>query len=37
MDDHWPKVVGSKRTTVSAWLEVIARDVQFFPEARVDT
>lgn len=37
MDDHWPKVVRSKRTTVSPWLEVIARDVQFLPGARVDT
>jgi ADP-ribose pyrophosphatase len=37
MNDGWPKLTGSERTAVSPWLEVIARDVQFFPQSRVET
>jgi hypothetical protein len=37
MADSWPKLTGSKRIPVSPWLEVVARDVQFSPEATVET
>ena len=37
MIDSWPKLGRSKRIVVSPWLEVIARDVQFSPEASVET
>jgi ADP-ribose pyrophosphatase len=37
MVDSWPKLTGSKRIPVSPWLEVVARDVQFSPEAPVET
>src|SRR5262245_47343990 len=35
--DSWPKLGRSERIEVSPWLEVIARDVQLFPEASVET
>jgi ADP-ribose pyrophosphatase len=37
MIDSWPKLTGSKRIPVSPWLEVIARDVQLFPESAIET
>ena len=37
MVDSWPKLGRSKRTKVSPWLEVIARDVQFSPVGSVET
>ena len=37
MVDSWPKLMGSKRIPVSPWLEVIARDVQFFPQSAIET
>jgi ADP-ribose pyrophosphatase len=37
MVDSWPKLTGSKLIPVSPWLDVIARDVQFLPEAAVET
>lgn len=37
MNDEFPKVLGTKRTSISQWLEAIARDVQFQPDAAVET
>ena len=37
MVDNWPKLTDSRRIPVSPWLEVVARDVQFSPEAVVET
>jgi ADP-ribose pyrophosphatase len=37
MVDGWPKLTRSKLIPVSPWLDVIARDVQFFPESAVET
>jgi ADP-ribose pyrophosphatase len=37
MVDSWPKLTGSKLIPVSPWLEVIAQDVQFFPESAIET
>ena len=37
MVDSWPKLMGSKQIPVSPWLEVIARDVQFFPQSAIET
>jgi ADP-ribose pyrophosphatase len=37
MVDNWPRLRDSRRIPVSPWLEVIARDVQFFPDAPVET
>jgi hypothetical protein len=34
--DDWPRVLRSKRTRVSSWLEVIDREVQFSPEREVE-
>src|SRR3954447_7649294 len=36
MNDSWPKILASKRTAVSPWLDVIAREVQFSQESPVD-
>jgi ADP-ribose pyrophosphatase len=33
----WPKLTGRKLIPVSPWLDVIARDVQFFPASAVET
>lgn len=37
MHEGWPKLTGSRRIPVSPWLEVIARDVQFFPGSAAET
>jgi ADP-ribose pyrophosphatase len=37
MVDSWPKLTGRKLIPVSPWLDVIARDVQLFPETAVET
>ena len=37
MGDHWPRIVGVKRTPVSPWLEFIAREVQFHPKTNAET
>jgi ADP-ribose pyrophosphatase len=37
MNDSWPKILASKRTAVSPWLDVIAREVQFSQESPVDS
>jgi ADP-ribose pyrophosphatase len=37
MADGWPRLTGTKRIPISPWLEVITRDVQFFPDSGVET
>lgn len=37
MKSEWPKIVDTKRTAVSPWIEVVARDVQFAPGAATET
>ena len=37
MGDHWPRIVGVKRTPVSPWVEIIAREVQFHPKKNPET
>jgi len=34
--DYWPRVLRSKRTRISSWLEVIDREVQFSLEREVE-
>lgn len=37
MKSDWPKIIDIKRTSISPWIEVIARDVQFSPDAATET
>lgn len=37
MNNDWPNIRDIKRTTISPWIEVIARDVQLSPDAATET
>lgn len=37
MNNDWPRILDIKRTAVSPWIEVIARDVQLSPDAATET
>jgi ADP-ribose pyrophosphatase len=37
MNDLWPKIIQTKRTNVSPWMEVITRDVQLSPDASTES
>src|SRR3954471_8470512 len=37
MTSHWPKILKRTSTTISPWLELIARDVVFSPESAPET
>jgi 8-oxo-dGTP pyrophosphatase MutT (NUDIX family) len=37
MADQWPKIIARRTTTVSPWMDVIARDVEFFPGEPMQT
>lgn len=37
MSDDWPKIRSRRTTKVSAWMDVIARDVEFSPGAPIET
>lgn len=37
MSDEWPKIRARRTTKVSAWMDVIARDVEFKPGAPIET
>lgn len=37
MKNDWPKIVDTKRTAVSPWIELLARDVQLSPGAPTET
>ncbi|MGY8681596.1 NUDIX hydrolase [Bradyrhizobium sp. UFLA05-153] len=37
MDDLWPRIIETRRASVSPWMEVISRDVQLSSNAAVET